>query len=613
MGDVDWQQLSHAYGPATDVPAMLRALASTDATDRADALDAAYGNIYHQGTRYTATPPAIARIIEIAARPDAKQVDDLLALLVHCVAGQLTPTSGPRHATGPIWGGAVRPMTDYGETLELLAACEDAAEPAVALCLRLVTEAKPAERAAAAWLLAALGKFAERYEVAPRLVARFAVEEEPKVRAAIVLALTHLLPLRERWLEEMFRAEPDALVRLVAAMGLARRGQATPEVSTALVGWLYGDDALAFDQLADAYEASNIGGGDLADDIAALLSTMGPDVLATAMPALVEQLSTADDFGAVGLLQAALAGAFGAAPAPAPSDLTATQRELLTALAHNQLFWMIGNATSLLMQRQLPSLRADMAQLLGVDVVDDPLVARRGSARLMTSFGPERALEAWQEVLALAPDDPEALERTGSILVELDQPEEALPLLQRAVEVAHGVHGARALFGLGAALAAIDDLPNAYEAFTHAEQLLTGDDKVTVRHNHIAILQRLGRTDDALALALEHEPRTAEDFYHLGLAQVKAGHYQACIDSMFRVLGEEPDHGHAHYTLACAHALSGKPELALAAIERAIEADPELAPHIAEDEDFASLQDDPRFRELVDTEVSIDDFFTRPT
>ena len=87
-------------------------------------------------------------------------------------------------------------MSDYGETVELLEQVELAAEPAVPLCAQLLGHADPAVRQRAAWLLAALRRFAERYEIVPRLEAAFAGEREPSVRALIAFALGHLGPAR---------------------------------------------------------------------------------------------------------------------------------------------------------------------------------------------------------------------------------------------------------------------------------------------------------------------------------------------------------------------------------------------------------------------------------
>lgn len=589
LDDVDWSSLSHAYGAAVDVPGMIRSLAAVDPEVRSAAFHAAYGNIYHQGTRYSATPKAIPFLIELAAQPQPKQLDQLLHLITYCVAGYLTPVGGPSTATGPIWGEPPRSLSDYGETLEIVQACEAAAEPAVPLCLRLLTDPEPGVRAAACHLLAALQAYAQRYEVVPRIRERLAIEEDQSVRAMLVFVLTHVLPVTENaQLQALVRDDRDALVRMLAAMGCTRRGIATAEIATLLI------DGLSDDELAIEYATLPFSSEDLAGDLGSLLALLSPEVLRTAMPRLLERLRTAQDFGVVGILDAALTATFGTEPPPA--TLTAEQREVLETLAHNQAFWSIGNALSLLMDRELPSMRDEMAEYLGITVEHDPVEAGRVGARAMP-FGSEAAVEHWRQVLAIAPDDLEALESIGPHLIELDEHAEAEQLLQRAIEL--GSKDGRTWFSLGLCRYQAGEIEGALAAFEQAYDLLTGDERIQAGQNRVAMLQRLGRAEEALDLRLEREPQTATDFFHLGLAQVKAGRHAECIASITRVLAEDPNHANAHYTIACAYALSGDPDNALASIARALEINPELAPDIEVDADFASLVDDPRFIELV--------------
>ena len=57
LDDIDWSTLQHAYGSADDVPDHLRAL--TDPARFDDALEALYGTVFHQGSRYPATPHVV--------------------------------------------------------------------------------------------------------------------------------------------------------------------------------------------------------------------------------------------------------------------------------------------------------------------------------------------------------------------------------------------------------------------------------------------------------------------------------------------------------------------------------------------------------------------------
>lgn len=63
---VDWAELGHAYGRAQDVPEQLTALCGHDEAAREGALRSLSGNIFHQGTRYSASPYAVPFLARIA-------------------------------------------------------------------------------------------------------------------------------------------------------------------------------------------------------------------------------------------------------------------------------------------------------------------------------------------------------------------------------------------------------------------------------------------------------------------------------------------------------------------------------------------------------------------
>ncbi|NNJ26173.1 hypothetical protein [Alienimonas chondri] len=80
LDDVPWADLTHAYGSASDVPDLLRALETgpEDAADRA--MHDLFGNIWHQGTVYPATPHAVPFLLNLLAEepPWAEQIAVLL-------------------------------------------------------------------------------------------------------------------------------------------------------------------------------------------------------------------------------------------------------------------------------------------------------------------------------------------------------------------------------------------------------------------------------------------------------------------------------------------------------------------------------------------------------
>lgn len=595
VDDIDWSALQHAYGSAADVPDMLRAIVGKDAAERRAALHAAYGNIFHQGTRYTATPPAIgvlARALADDATPDRAQ---LLALVVHCVAGYFGPTYGPTTASGTVWGERGVPMGDYGETVALLDACERAAVPAIPVALRLLSHGDPALRVHAAWLVAALWAHVDRDDVRARIEACRATERSPEVRAMLAFALGHTTVPGDPALRAVFATDPEPIARVLAAMGLVRRGEADPPVARALVDWL------SDDELDAAYQGLPFGSDALAGDIGALLGRLDAGVLDVALPVLVERLRTVGDFSAVGLLAAALAAVYGDDMPDLEAPQSPPARALLEALAHNQQFWSLGNAVNLLGERGLPTMRDELAERLGIVVVHDAVEAARIGARMFAPFGTERALQAWLEVLDSWPDDREALVEAGALLLESEQYERGLELLQRgaAAGAPEGEHYGKAQFGIGTLQSAYGEYDAAERAFAEAATHMRGRNREVAARNRIVVLQRAGRHDEAIALVYAEEAVTADDWYERGLSEVKAGRHRACIESIGRSLALDPDRGNAHYTIACAHALLGEPEPALAAIERALACDPGLAESIADDSDFASIAELARFRALV--------------
>jgi hypothetical protein len=59
LDEIDWSAVKGAYGPATEVPAYLRALMSADPDHREFASRLLHQTVWHQGDVYSATPVAV--------------------------------------------------------------------------------------------------------------------------------------------------------------------------------------------------------------------------------------------------------------------------------------------------------------------------------------------------------------------------------------------------------------------------------------------------------------------------------------------------------------------------------------------------------------------------
>jgi tetratricopeptide (TPR) repeat protein len=71
--------------------------------------------------------------------------------------------------------------------------------------------------------------------------------------------------------------------------------------------------------------------------------------------------------------------------------------------------------------------------------------------------------------------------------------------------------------------------------------------------------------------------------------------WDRAIDVLERHLAETPDHAGTLYNLACARARAGRPEAALDSLRRAVELQASFAEYAQNDDDLASLRDDPGF------------------
>jgi hypothetical protein len=330
LDDIDWASLEDAYGAASELPDMIRRLASSDDAEQRDALYDVKASIVVQGIRFPATPKALPFLIELAGRPDISKdaVVDLLVLIRHCVAGSFNIGDGPCSGSGPIWGTATQPMIDDAEFMQILQECEAAAEPAVSMCLRRIAEGYTTQTMEALFLIAALHPYAERYEIVPRLQKLHAHEQPIAVRSMVAFALTHVLPVgQEATLVDVALHDVDDLVRVIATMGCVRRGCATPEMTHAMLRWLEDD------RLTAKYAELPCHVEDLAGDLTRFLGSLDRAVLAPALPTLVEKLSLADNIGVCTILPGALAAVFGREMAPSDATtLTADQRRVLETL-----------------------------------------------------------------------------------------------------------------------------------------------------------------------------------------------------------------------------------------------------------------------------------------
>lgn len=85
LDTIDWSSLTHAHGPATDVPELLRSLLSEDADVRMQACAELHETIWYQGTVDSASAAAIPFLFELLTHPGVRD-PGCAASLVGCIA-----------------------------------------------------------------------------------------------------------------------------------------------------------------------------------------------------------------------------------------------------------------------------------------------------------------------------------------------------------------------------------------------------------------------------------------------------------------------------------------------------------------------------------------------
>ncbi len=270
LENIDWTSLAHAYGPAVDVPKMIRAMASDDPSVRNGAFFAAYGNIWHQGTVYSATAAAVPFLLELAAAPKLADRNRVLELLFHIAHGssyldvhQHLGAVGETLKDQPAFDEA---LTDELGWVQASAAAVAAGRP-VYLDL-LYDDAAEVRREAARMLTCCPD---HRAEIVPALKRAFESDDDAGARATALYAVAVLAAADEADLVRAGLDHQEPLIRLSAALCSAfyLGGPPSPLATDVLVYFLEHPAGVAYEGLAF--------GGDCATDVGAALARVeGP-------------------------------------------------------------------------------------------------------------------------------------------------------------------------------------------------------------------------------------------------------------------------------------------------------------------------------------------------
>lgn len=216
VDDIRWQDLSHAYGAADDVPTLLHAVAS-GSVGADEAISELYGSICHQGSVYSATPYAVPFLARLAVA--GIHTVALLGLL-----GWIADSDDERG-------------------LEVAGAARAAVADQVGELTPLLADPDAEVRVLAVWALAQCRTAAG---LAGLLRRRWDSETHPSARAAVLKALTELDPPAAAGLAaDVLAGSGDAGLRLIAAAACAAAGVGwSDRLHEAATAWMAGGDLL---------------------------------------------------------------------------------------------------------------------------------------------------------------------------------------------------------------------------------------------------------------------------------------------------------------------------------------------------------------------------------
>ncbi|MGP3637882.1 HEAT repeat domain-containing protein [Streptomyces sp. 24-1644] len=215
IDEVEWASMEHAYGPADDVPELLRGLASADPAERESALDGMYGAVHHQGDVYGCTLACIPFLFELVVDPGIQDRGCIVELLTSIGGIDLDEDDEAEIDEEEIEGAANYAMAAAAVTA------------GAGVFFELIADEDPGVRLAAPLALATLHSHPVR--VLALLRERLPVEPDDEVRMALVeaagrVALRHR-PLAGRaaeWLSRLASPEYGPGLRLAALAQLAR-------------------------------------------------------------------------------------------------------------------------------------------------------------------------------------------------------------------------------------------------------------------------------------------------------------------------------------------------------------------------------------------------------
>jgi len=266
------------------------------------------------------------------------------------------------------------------------------------------------------------------------------------------------------------------------------------------------------------------------------------------------------------------------------------------------------HGTVLMRQGDVAAGMAEFRKVMALRPNAVSLYSEMGNALYAASRFPE-ALEALEKAIALSPGSALNLVRAGTAAQAMGERQKALDFYERANAIQPR---AETFSNMGTIYYGLGDYAKAARSYEGA--LLIRPLSAVTHRNLGDAYSHLGRRDEARAAyqeAVRHaqaevsvSPSNARAVARLAVYQAKAGDDASAMKSLRRALELAPGDEQVHQRAGVVHALAGRTDDALGAVERAVAAGVARSV-IADEEDFARLKPLPRFAAVVSTPAEV--------
>ncbi|MFC6019723.1 hypothetical protein ACFP2T_26390 [Plantactinospora solaniradicis] len=188
LDEIDWASMNHAYGPAVEVPELLRGLVSDDPAVRETALDGMDGAVHHQGDVYECTLACVPYLFEAATRPGGPDRGPIVKLLASIGCAEVDDLD---ELFRSVAADADREGADEEDWADNYRRAQLAVAAGYPVFLELLADPDPEVRRAVPEAL--LVCRAEASAVLGTLRRRLPVEPDPEARTALVEAVGTLV------------------------------------------------------------------------------------------------------------------------------------------------------------------------------------------------------------------------------------------------------------------------------------------------------------------------------------------------------------------------------------------------------------------------------------